>query len=41
MTQSFEDAYEVGESDASGRIIDFWAWAASFAAFLDGMKDYC
>jgi pimeloyl-ACP methyl ester carboxylesterase len=41
MSQAFEAAYNAGEADASGRIIDFWGGAGSFAAFPDVVKDYC
>lgn len=41
MSQAFEAAYDAGEADASGRIIDFWGGVGSFAAFPDVVKDYC
>jgi pimeloyl-ACP methyl ester carboxylesterase len=41
MSLAFEAAYDVGEADASGRIIDFWGGPGSFAAFPDVVKDSC
>ncbi len=41
MSRAFEAAYDGGERDAAGRIIDFWGGAGSFAAMPDAVQDYC
>jgi pimeloyl-ACP methyl ester carboxylesterase len=41
MSRAFEAAYDAGEADASGRIIDFWGGVGSFAAFPEVVKNYC
>lgn len=41
MSQAFEAAYDAGEEDAAGRIIDFWGGAGVFDAMPDAVRDYC
>lgn len=41
MSADFEQAYNAGEPDAAGRIIDFWGGAGSFAAMPEPVRDYC
>jgi pimeloyl-ACP methyl ester carboxylesterase len=41
MSAAFEQAYNDGERDAAGRIIDFWGGAGSFAAMPEPVQDYC
>jgi len=41
MSTDFEKAYDRGEQDAAGRIIDFWGGEGSFSAMPDVVKEYC
>lgn len=41
MSVEFEAAYDAGERDAAGRIIDFWGGRGSFAAMPEAVRDYC
>lgn len=41
MSMDFERAYEAGERDAAGRIIDFWGGERSFQAMPETVQDYC
>ena len=41
MSTAFEQAYDDGERDAAGRIIDFWGGAGSFAAMPEPVQEYC
>ena len=41
MSRAFEAAVDAGESEAPGRIIDFWGGAGAYAALPDAVKTYC
>ncbi|MDH3737911.1 MAG: alpha/beta hydrolase [Alphaproteobacteria bacterium] len=41
MNSAFEAAYNAGERDAAGRIIDFWGHDGAFAAMPEVVQDYC
>ena len=41
MSRAFEAAVHAGETDAPGRIIDFWGGAGAYAALPNAVKAYC
>jgi pimeloyl-ACP methyl ester carboxylesterase len=41
MSQAFEAAYNSSDSEAAGRIIDFWGGAGAFSTMPEAVKDYC
>lgn len=41
MSAAFEAAWNAGEHDAAGRIIDFWGGAGSFGALPEPVREYC
>ena len=41
MGADFETAYDRGERDAAGLIIDYWGGANSFASMPEKVRDYC
>lgn len=41
MSEEFETAHLAGETDAAGRIIDFWGGAQSFENLPEPVKEYC
>lgn len=41
MSRAFEAAVQARETDAPGRIIDFWGGAGAYAVLPDAVKGYC